>query len=108
MFHPDGRVILETSPANPIGDLGLGAVFFETVAGESVDITGYEVIATKVDHEDENGFSRPMFDIHLPASTTGITIPEGFFEPGTIYELEVLVLEESGNQTISVGFFSTL
>jgi|RhiMethySRZTD1v2_1073278.scaffolds.fasta_scaffold2101647_1 hypothetical protein len=27
--------------------------------------------------------------------------------PGTVYELEVLALERSGNQTISVGFFRT-
>ena len=30
-----------------------------------------------------------------------------FLEPNTVYELEVLALERSGNQTISVGFFMT-
>ncbi len=30
-----------------------------------------------------------------------------FLEPDTVYELEVLALEESGNQTITVGFFMT-
>ena len=32
---------------------------------------------------------------------------DGFLLPYTAYELEVLVLEESGNQTISLGFFTT-
>ena len=30
-----------------------------------------------------------------------------FLQPGTVYELEVLALEASGNQTTSVGFFRT-
>jgi hypothetical protein len=30
-----------------------------------------------------------------------------FLEPNTVYELEVLALETSGNQTITVGFFKT-
>ncbi len=34
-------------------------------------------------------------------------MPAGFFEPDTVYELEVLVLEESGDQTIGLGFFRT-
>jgi hypothetical protein len=34
-------------------------------------------------------------------------VPAEFLEPNTVYELEVLALEGSGNQTISVGFFKT-
>ena len=34
-------------------------------------------------------------------------VPVEFLEPDTVYELEVLALEESGNQTITVGFFKT-
>jgi hypothetical protein len=34
-------------------------------------------------------------------------VVDGFLRPGTLYEVEVLALEESGNQTITVGFFMT-
>jgi hypothetical protein len=45
--------------------------------------------------------------IYLPASTTSVAIPDGFLEPGTDYQWEVLAIEESGNQTLSSGSFST-
>lgn len=32
---------------------------------------------------------------------------EEFLDPGTLYEMEVLALEVSGNQTIGLGFFTT-
>jgi hypothetical protein len=79
----------------------------ETIDGDPVIITGYEVIVTQEEFEDPNGFSRPVYDVHVPADRRSLSVPDDFFEPGTIYELEVLALEESGNQTISVGFFRT-
>jgi hypothetical protein len=79
----------------------------ETLGGDPIDITGYQVIITKVDHDDPNGFSRPVYDVHLGPDATSLIVPEEFFEPATLYELEVLALEVSGNQTISLGFFTT-
>jgi hypothetical protein len=79
----------------------------ETVAGDPVKITGYEVIVTKEDFEDRNGFSRPIYDVHVPPALDSLSVPREFLEPETVYELEVLSLEESGNQTIRVGFFVT-
>jgi hypothetical protein len=78
-----------------------------TVDGDPVTITAYEVIVTKEEHEDPNGFSRPVYDVHLPPDRTSLPVPEEFLEPGTLYELEVLALEVSGNQTIGLGFFET-
>ncbi len=78
-----------------------------TVDGGPVEITGYEVIITKVDHEDPHGFSTPTFDVHVPPDRNALAVPVEFLEPGTEYELEVLALEVSGNQTISVSFFET-
>jgi hypothetical protein len=40
-------------------------------------------------------------------SVTSLSVPHEFLEPRTGYELEVLALEISGNQTISVLFFQT-
>ncbi len=79
----------------------------ETVEGEPVTITGYEVIVTKVHHKDPHGFSRPIFDVHVPADRNALSVPVQFLEAGTEYELEVLALEKSGNQTITVSFFTT-
>lgn len=79
----------------------------ETVDGTPVDITAYEVIITNADHEDPNGFSQPVYDVHLSPEVTSLEVPPVFFEPDTVYELEVLALEASGNQTIAVGFFTS-
>ena len=79
----------------------------ETVDGEPVEITGYQVIVTKEEAEDPHGFARPVYDVHVPATVMELSVPAEFLEPDAVYELEVLALEESGNQTISVGFFKT-
>jgi hypothetical protein len=79
----------------------------ETVDGGPVTITGYEVIVTKLDAEDPNGFSTPTYDVHVPSDVNSLPVPAEFLEPGTEYEFEVLALEVSGNQTITSGFFET-
>jgi hypothetical protein len=78
-----------------------------TVDGDRLTITGYEVIITKEQHDDPHGFSKPIYDVHVPADRNSLSVPAEFFEPNTLYELEVLALETSGNQTISVSFFKT-
>jgi len=79
----------------------------ETVDGRPVTITGYEVIITKAEHSDPHGFSTPIFDVHVPPNRNMLAVPVEFLEPGTEYELEVLALEVSGNQTITVRIFTT-
>jgi hypothetical protein len=79
----------------------------ETVDGGPVQITGYEVIVTKEGAVDPNGFSQPIYDVHVPPTLNSLRVPVEFLEPNTVYELEVLALETSGNQTITVGFFKT-
>jgi hypothetical protein len=79
----------------------------KTVSGGPVNITGYEVIVTKEVEDDPHGFSRPTYDVHVPPTVNSLSVPAEFLEAGTVYELEVLALEASGNQTISVGFFKT-
>jgi hypothetical protein len=79
----------------------------ETIDGNPATITGYEVIITKVEHTDPHGFSQPIFDVHVPPDRNALTVSAEFLEPGTEYELEVLALETSGNQTITVSSFTT-
>jgi hypothetical protein len=78
-----------------------------TLDGEPLARTGYQVIVTKEVPDDPHGFSRPTFDVHVPPSVTSLSIPSQFLEPGSEYELEVLVLEVSGNQTLTSLFFET-
>ncbi len=79
----------------------------ETLAGDPLTVTAYEVIVTMEDYDDPNGLSHPIYDVHVGPDATSLGVPSEFFEPDTVYELEVLVLEESGNQTIGLGFFMT-
>ena len=79
----------------------------ETIDGEPLTVTGYEVIVTDANFEDPHGFAKPVYDVHLGPDMTSVSVPPEFFDAATVYEIEVLVLEESGNQTISLGFFST-
>jgi hypothetical protein len=76
--------------------------------GGPITRTGYEVIVTKDVPDDPHGFSRPTFDVHVPPNVTSLSIPLQFLEPHSRYELEVLVLEVSGNQTLTSLFFETL
>jgi hypothetical protein len=79
----------------------------QTIEGKPVTITGYQVIVTKENHVDPNGFSQPIYDVHVGPDRNSLRVPNEFLDPGTEYELEVLALEKSGNQTISVSFFTT-
>lgn len=51
--------------------------------------------------------ARPVYDVHVPADQMSLAVPNGRLRPGTLYELEVLAIEPSGNQTISVGLLTT-
>ena len=79
----------------------------ETIFGEPVQTTAYQVIITKDVPDDPNGFSRPTFDVVVPATQTSLSIPSDFLQPNTRYEFEVLALEVSGNQTITAFHFRT-
>jgi hypothetical protein len=79
----------------------------ETITSAPVAIVGYEVIVTKPIDVPPPGFSKPVLSVHVSASTTSLTVPPEFFEPGITYDLEVLALEAGGNQTITSSTFMT-
>ena len=109
---PAGPVL--TSPEDGAEDVDADnvVVSWEAVTtdinGAGITIVGYQVIV-ELDEEPEFplGFSRPVFSIFLPATATTVTVPSEFFESGADYEFEVLAIEESGNQTLSSGEFTT-
>jgi len=107
---PAAPVILFPQEGGVVSSAGFAVTWNHvttTLNGDPLNRTGYEVIITKDVPDDPNGFSRPTFDVHVLPSETSLTVPSEFLEPGTRYELEVLVLEVSGNQTITSLFFET-
>ncbi len=65
-----------------------------------IDIVEYEVIVEQVEP-----FRK--LSIHLPASATTLTVPRQFLTPGALYDVEIVAIEASNNQTISVSEFVT-
>jgi hypothetical protein len=78
-----------------------------TIDGQAVTIISYQLIIEKDEAPHPHMIGKIGLSMYLPATVTSITIPGEFFEPGTAYKWEVLAIEESGNQTLSSGAFST-
>ncbi len=69
-----------------------------------VDIVGYHILV----EEDVPGVEvTPEVDIDVGGDQTSVTIPEQYLNPSTVYRFEILATDQSGNQTISEGFFCT-
>lgn len=79
----------------------------ETIDGHDVNIIAYQLIIEKDAEPDPNMIGTFGLSMYLPPDVTEITIPEEVLEPGTDYDWEVLAIEESGNQTLNSGSFST-
>jgi hypothetical protein len=65
-----------------------------------VNIVGYQVIVTRVD-------PLRVYSVEVAAETTSVTVPPEFLDLDTEYEVEILAIEESDNQTISLLIFHT-
>lgn len=79
----------------------------KAIDGSDVNIIAYQLIIEKDEDPHPHMIGKMGLSMYLPASVTQMTIPEEFLEPGTDYEWEVLAIEESGNQTLNSGSFST-
>ena len=89
----DASLLLEWKPVTEaiLPDLG------------PVTIVGYHVTVVEADGE-----ALPQLDVDVPASETRVRVPAQYLKPNTVYQFEVLAIEESGNQTITEGFFCTV
>ncbi len=80
----------------------------EDIDGEPVTIISYQVI---VEEDAEplfpQGFYRPVFSVHLPASATSVRVPAEFMRDDACYKYEVLAIEEGDNQTLASAEFET-
>jgi hypothetical protein len=107
---PAGPVLLSPAEGSTIPTTGQTAnwqAVTETIDGDPVSIIAYQIIIEKVGDPHQHMIGKMGLSIYLPAATTSIAIPDGFLEAGTDYAWEVLAIEESGNQTLSSGTFST-
>jgi hypothetical protein len=79
----------------------------KAIDGSPVTIIAYQLIVEKDEEPHPNMIGKRGLSMYLPASVEEIKLPAVFFEPDTTYLWEVLAIEESGNQTLQSGTFST-
>lgn len=107
---PDGPVLL--TPVDdvtvPTDDLVMSwSPVTQTIKRTQVNIIAYQLIIEKDEESPPHMIGKRGLSMYLPTSTTKITVPKGFLEPGASYKWEVLAIEESGNQTLSSSEFKT-
>jgi hypothetical protein len=78
-----------------------------TITGEPVKIVAYQLIIEKDVDPHPHLIGKFGLSMYLPPSVTSIPVPNGFLEPRTAYNWEVLAIERSGNQTLSSASFQT-
>lgn len=79
-----------------------------TIEGKPVKIISYQLIVEKIQNPHPHMIGKVnSLSMYLPPSVTSMRIPKEFLESGVDYDWEVLAIEESGNQTLSSGKFST-
>lgn len=107
---PAGPALLTPAEGSTVPTTGLvarwGAVT-QTITGAPVNIIRYQLIIEADVPPHPHAIGKLGLSIYVPATVTSMQVPDGFLEPGTAYNWEVLAIEESGNQTLSSGKFST-
>jgi hypothetical protein len=78
-----------------------------TITGKPTKIIAYQLIVEKDVEPHRHMIGKFGLSMYLPPSVTSIDVPDGFLEPGTAYDWEVLAIERSGNQTLSSASFRT-
>lgn len=79
----------------------------KTITGDPVRIIAYQLIVEKDVEPHPHMIGKLGLSMYLPPSVTRIALPNGFLQPRTAYDWEVLAIERSGNQTLSSGSFRT-
>lgn len=80
----------------------------KTITGDGVKIIAYQLIVEKIQDPHPHMIGKiNSLSMYLPPSVTQMRVPKEFLVPGVDYDWEVLAIEESGNQTLSSGKFST-
>ena len=78
-----------------------------TITGDPITIVAYQLIVEQDTEPHPHMIGKLGLSIYVPASVTSIAVPDGFLQPRTEYQWEVLAIERSGNQTLSSSSFRT-
>ena len=70
-------------------------------------IIGYQVLVVK-GNTGIAALPKIILDVMMPPTATSMAVPSGFLLANSQYGWEVVAIEESGNQTLSVGTFRTM
>jgi hypothetical protein len=79
----------------------------KTIDGSDINIISYQLIIEKDEEPDPHMIGKMGLSMYLPPDVDEMTISSEFLEPETDYLWEVLAIEESGNQSLNSGQFST-
>jgi hypothetical protein len=107
-YIPDGPVIVSPAEGEELDSTLPVVIGWEPVQSPfpgtdpGFRIVGYQVIVERVKPQPLR-----VFSVNLPATATEVTVSPEFIEPRAEYNVEVLAIEVSGNQTISEHGFST-
>lgn len=104
---PDGPVLVSPLEGALVEDPNQLVVRWQPVAAPNGSpIIGYQVLVVKPD-TGILALPKITLDVMMPPTATSMAVPPGFLLPDSEYEWEILAIEESGNQTLSVGHFRT-
>jgi hypothetical protein len=98
---PDGPVITAPTADQVVPVAPLVVTWNDVTSPPGIDIESWQVLVVRED-------PLRVFSVDLPASANSVTVPGEFFESGTVYKVEVLAVEMSGNQTLTELEFSTM
>ncbi|NUP08122.1 MAG: hypothetical protein HOW73_18905 [Polyangiaceae bacterium] len=107
---PAGPVLMSPAEGETVPREGLVMTWepvTETITGEPIDIIAYQLIVERDEEPHPHALSKHVMSVHVGPMTTSVSVPREFLEEQTNYAWEVLAIEESGNQTLSSGTFST-
>jgi hypothetical protein len=107
---PEGPRLISPAEGATVPTRGLVAEWApvsKTITGKPVSIIAYQLIIEKDVEPHRHMIGKFGLSMYLPPSVSSIDVPDGFLEPATAYNWEVLAIERSGNQTLSSGSFKT-
>jgi len=101
---PDGPIIVSPSPAEgaTVDPDDTVITWNEVTTPAGIVIVGYQVTVVR-----QEPLPLRVFSVDLPDSARSVKVPPEFLQAGAGYTLEVLAIEENGNQTITEGSFET-
>ncbi len=104
---PDGPLLVGPHEGGALVDPESAVVEWEPVAAPNGSpIIAYQVLVVLGD-TGLAALPKITLDVMMPATATSLAVPPGFLRRNTLYEWEVLAIEQSGNQTLSSSFFRT-